>query len=125
MRLENYFTSWRLFEKTQATMLDELGARAAALENDLAFMKGGELRPMTETVPSVNSRGKSPTAGDYDLGAVSLSFSCRRFRLVTTSWGTNSRISASTSVSAGWSFLCVFECKFDPPFGAPRGRIHQ
>ena len=101
MRLENYFTSWRLFEKTQATMLDELGARAAALENDLAFMKGGELRPMTETVPSVNSRGKSPTAGDYDLGAVSLSFSGRRFRLVTTSWRTNSRISASTSVSAG------------------------
>jgi hypothetical protein len=71
MRLENYFTSWRLFQarlhvdkangRPGLHMLDELGARAAALENDLAFRKGGKLRPMTETVPSVNSRDKSPT----------------------------------------------------------------
>jgi hypothetical protein len=29
-------------------MLDELGARAAALEHDLALMKGGELRAMAD-----------------------------------------------------------------------------
>jgi hypothetical protein len=49
MRLENYFTSWRLFQarlhvdkangRPGLHMLDELGARAAALENDLAFRK--------------------------------------------------------------------------------------
>src|SRR4029453_11579197 len=29
-------------------LLDELGARAAAFENDLALMKGGEFRAMTD-----------------------------------------------------------------------------
>src|SRR5262245_20129765 len=31
-----------------AGFVDELGARAAALENDLALMKGGEFRAMTD-----------------------------------------------------------------------------
>ena len=60
------------------------------------------------------------------LATISLSFSGWRSRLVTTSRRTNSRISASTSVSAGWSCSAVSRvlrnAMFDPPFGALRGR---
>src|SRR5262249_27728614 len=58
------------------------------------------------------------------LATISLSFSGWRSRLVTTSRRTNSRISASTSVSAGWSCSMVSRglrsAMFDPPvYGAP------
>src|SRR5262249_48201487 len=58
------------------------------------------------------------------LATISLSFSGWRSRLVTTSRRTNSRISASTFVSAGWSCSTVSRglrsAMFDPPvYGAP------